>query len=168
MIRAGFCLGSNLGDRKRFLMQAKNRLLMDSGVKLIAQSAVYETEPVDVKEKYAALKFLNAVLILESPYDAAAWLKKIHAVEAALHRVRGDDRNAPRTVDVDLLFCGDEVIDNAHLQVPHPRWAERRFVVQPLAEICPDLVLPGMDVSVRNVLAKLPDSGDVRRFSDRW
>ena len=169
MICAGFCLGSNLGDRRRFLMQAKNRILLEPGVKFIRQSPVYETEPVGVKEEFASMKFLNAVLIVESPYSAHDWLPKFKAIEIALHRVRdAADRNAPRTIDIDLLFCGDEILDDDLLQVPHSRWTERRFVVQPLADVCPDLILPGANASVRNVLANLPDNQDVHRFSEIW
>ncbi len=168
MIEAGFCLGSNIGGRLRLLSQAKTLLLMDPRVHFVDQSAVHETEPVGVKEEYRAMKFLNAVLIVESPYTAEEWLPKIRRVEETLHRVRTDDRNAPRTIDVDLLFCGDEIVDTDLLTVPHARWAERRFVVEPLAEVRPDLVLPGRNDTVRSVLAAMPDSDDVRLFSERW
>lgn len=168
MIEAGFCLGSNMGGRLRFLSQAKTLLLMDSRIRFVDQSSVYETEPVDVKEEYRAMKFLNAVLIVESSYTAEEWLPKIKRVEATLHRMRSNDRNAPRTIDVDLLFCGDEVVDSDLLQVPHARWAERRFVVEPLTEVRPDLVLPGSSDPVRTILAKLPNHDDVRLFSERW
>lgn len=157
-----------MGGRLRQLSQAKTLLLMDPAVKFVDQSSVYETEPVDVKDEYRSMKFLNAVLVVDGPYSAEEWLPKIRRVEDQLKRERSEDRNAPRTIDVDILFCGDEIVDSDLLQVPHPRWAERRFVVEPLAELCPDLILPGADCSVSNILARLPDNDDVRLFAERW
>lgn len=167
-MKTGFSLGSNVGGRLRLLSQAKTLLLMDPRVTFVDQSSVYETEPVDVKDEYGAMKFLNAVLVVESPYTAEDWLPKIKHVEDVLKRERTEDRNAPRTIDVDILFSGDEVVDSDLLQVPHPRWAERRFVVQPLSDVCPYLVLPGAELSVSNVLARLPANDDVRLFTEKW
>lgn len=168
MIETGFCLGSNVGGRLRLLTQAKTLLLMDPSVRFVDQSPVYETEPVGVKEEYQSMKFLNAVLVIESPYSAEEWLPKIKSVEKKLDRVRIEDRNAPRTIDIDLLFAGDQVVDSDLLQVPHPRWAERRFVVQPLADVRPELILPGTTCPVQNVLASMGESDDVRLYSERW
>lgn len=167
-METGFSLGSNLGGRLRLLSQAKTILLMDPQVTFVDQSSVYETEPVGVKDEYRTMKFLNAVLVVESPYTAAEWLPKIKKIEATLHRVRTEDRNVPRTIDVDILFSGDEIVDDDLLQIPHPRWAERRFVVEPLAEVRGDMILPGTDASVRKILAQLPASEDVRLFSEKW
>jgi len=167
-METGFSLGSNMGGRLRFLSQAKTILLMDPAVRFVDQSSVYETEPVGVEEEHRALKFLNAVLVVESSYTAAEWLPKIKKIENTLHRVRSDDRNAPRTIDVDILFVADEVVDSDLLQVPHPRWSERRFVVEPLAEVRPNLTLPGSTDSVRKILARMPSSDDVRLFSEWW
>ena len=167
-MKTGFSLGSNVGNRLRQLSQAKTWLLMDPKVRLVDQSAVYETEPVDVKDEYRSMKFLNAVLLADSPYTAEEWLPRVKRIEEMLKRSRTDDRNAPRTIDVDILFCGDQVLDDDLLQVPHPRWAERRFVVEPLADVCPELVLPGETLPVANLLARMPDSGEVRLFTDKW
>lgn len=167
-METGFCLGSNMGGRLRLLSQAKTLILMEPQVTFVDQSPVYETEPVGVKPEYKSLKFLNAVLIVQSPYTAEEWLLKIKKIETFLQRVRTEDRNAPRTIDIDLLFCGDQVVDSELLQVPHPRWAERRFVVQPLADIRPELVLPGTKSPVRKILAQMTDNDDVRLFSGRW
>jgi 2-amino-4-hydroxy-6-hydroxymethyldihydropteridine diphosphokinase len=166
-METGFCLGSNMGGRLRQLSQAKTLILMDAQVKFIDQSPVYETEPVGVKPEYKAMKFLNAALIVESPYTAEEWLVKVKRIESVLRRVRTEDRNAPRPIDIDIIFCGDEVVDSDLLQVPHARWAERRFVVQPLADVRPELVLPGTDEPVRKILAEMPDN-DVRLFAERW
>ncbi|NOU36766.1 MAG: 2-amino-4-hydroxy-6-hydroxymethyldihydropteridine diphosphokinase [Kiritimatiellaceae bacterium] len=157
-----------MGGRLHLLRQAKARILLDPQVKFVDQSAVYETEPVGVKPEYKAMKFLNAVLIVQSPYTAEEWLQKIKKIEKALHRVRTEDRNTPRTMDIDIIFCGDQMVDSDLLKVPHARWAERRFVVQPLADVRPELVLPGTDEPVRKVLASMMDNDDVRIFSERW
>jgi 2-amino-4-hydroxy-6-hydroxymethyldihydropteridine diphosphokinase len=164
----GFCLGSNLGNRARLLSQAKALLLLEPHVKFVAQSALYETEPVDVKDEYQQMKFLNAVLIVESTYSAEEWLPKVKKVELALHRKRSEDRNAPRTIDVDILFSGDQVIDSELLTVPHPRWSERRFVIEPLAEVRGNFIMPGMTCSVRNVLDGMVLNDDVRLFAETW
>jgi 2-amino-4-hydroxy-6-hydroxymethyldihydropteridine diphosphokinase len=157
-----------MGGRLHLLRQAKTLILLEPQVKFIDQSPVYETEPVGVKPQYKAMKFLNAVLIVESPYTAEEWLTKIKKIEQVLHRVRTDDRNAPRTMDVDILFSGDQVVGSDLLQVPHPRWAERLFVVRPLADVRPDLVLPGTKDPVRKILAKMDDHDEVRLFSEKW
>jgi len=157
-----------MGGRLHLLRQAKTLILLEPQVKFIDQSPVYETEPVGVKPEHKAMKFLNAVLIVESPYTAEEWLAKIKKIEQTLHRVRTEDRNAPRTMDVDILFSGDQVVDSDLLQVPHARWAERLFVVQPLADVRPELVLPGTKNPVQKILAEMPDNDDVRLFSVKW
>jgi 2-amino-4-hydroxy-6-hydroxymethyldihydropteridine diphosphokinase len=164
----GFSLGSNLGDRLAHLREARCRLLETPGARLAAQSPVYETEPVGVKPAYQHLRFLNAVLILESDGAAADWLAAIGRIEAEMGRVRGGDRYAPRTIDIDLLYAGQECIDTGGLIVPHPRWSGRRFVVQPLADVRPDLRLPGAGGSVREVLEQLPPDPAFGRFPAEW
>jgi len=167
-METGFSLGSNIGDRLGWLRQAKEQLLSVQDVTLVAQSSAYETEPVDVKDECRGMKFLNAVLIVESPHRAEEWLPRIHEVEYTLQRKRSEDRNAPRTIDIDLLFSGDQILDSDLLRVPHPRWAERRFVLEPLAEVRGDFIMPGTDSSVRDVLAKLPSNDDVQVFAGEW
>ncbi|MFA7256121.1 MAG: 2-amino-4-hydroxy-6-hydroxymethyldihydropteridine diphosphokinase [Kiritimatiellales bacterium] len=167
-METGFCLGSNMGGRLHLLRQAKTLILLEPQVKFIDQSAVYETEPVGVKPEYKSMKFLNAVLIVQSPYAAEEWLTKVKKIEKTLHRVRTGDRNAPRTIDIDILFTGDQIVDSDLLQVPHPRWSERRFVVQPLADVRPELVLPGTKSPVQKILAQMAGKDDVRLFSERW
>lgn len=157
-----------MGGRLRLLSQAKTLILMEPNVRFVDQSPVYETEPVGVKPQYKTLKFLNAALIVESPYTAEEWLPKIKRIETVLHRVRTEDRNAPRPIDIDIIFSGSRVIDSELLQVPHPRWSARRFVVQPLADIRPELVLPGTTEPVRKILAGMLNDDDVRLFAEKW
>lgn len=163
----GFSLGSNRGDRVAMMSEAKRRMLNLPGVQWVAQSPLYETEPVDVLPEYADLKFVNAVLVLAAAWTPEQWGPALHKVEAEMGRVRGDDRNAPRTIDVDLIYADDACIDSGGLIVPHPRWAKRRFVVQPLADVRPDLVLPGAGQTVSEILRNL--SGEpVNRLDLDW
>ncbi len=166
---AGFCLGSNLGDRLALLRAARDRLAATPGATLLAQSPVYETDPVGVRPEHAHLKYLNAVVILAADLDARAWLRRAGAIEAELGRVRTEDRFAPRTMDIDLLYRGEDRFDGGGLTVPHPRWARRLFVVRPLADVRPDLRLPDDPRPVREHLAGLAVSPEnVVLFAAAW
>jgi len=168
-VQIGLSLGSNLGDKIENLRRAGRQILQQKDAVLVAKSSLYETEPVDVKAEFQHMKFLNSVMILESSLDAQQWLKMIGEVEFALGRRRdSDDKNVPREVDVDIIFYGDQLIGSGGLIVPHPRWAERRFVVQPLAEVQPERILPGMRRSVSDVLEDLPGEGDLVKLDDAW
>jgi 2-amino-4-hydroxy-6-hydroxymethyldihydropteridine diphosphokinase len=167
-METAFCLGSNTGNRLQSLRRAKTSLLLFGKARFVDQSPVYETEPVDVKPEYEAMKFLNAVLIVESPLTAEEWMPEIKKIERVLQRIRTEDRNAPRTIDIDILFSGGQMIDSDLLQVPHPRWAERRFVVEPLAEVRPEMILPGSKYPVRKILEQMPDNKEVRLFAEKW
>ena len=90
------------------------------------------------------------------------------AIEREVGRQRTTDKYAPRTVDIDLIYAGSEVIDRAGLKIPHPLWSTRRFVIQPLADVRPDLVLPGAAGSVNQLLAALPAGEAVRVFQKEW
>jgi 2-amino-4-hydroxy-6-hydroxymethyldihydropteridine diphosphokinase len=123
---------------------------------------------VGVKPEYQDLLFLNSVLIIESELPAESWLEKLRIIETNLGRERSEDRFAPRTIDVDILYAGGSRLDGNGLVVPHPRWMKRRFVVEPLAEVRPELVLPGTSKTVREVLAGLKDGESCRRLSENW
>ena len=164
-VEAGVSLGSNLGDRAENLLRAVRMLAETPGVRLLARSSLYETEPVDVPPEFAGLNYLNAAAVFEVSLPLAAWSDRCHAVEAALGRVRTGYHH-PRTIDVDLLWFGDAVRDEPHLHLPHPQIASRRFVCEPLAELRPDLRLPGMPGSVADLLAALPPRPGVRRIEE--
>lgn len=164
----GFSLGGNLGDRLAFLKAARDALAATPGARLAAQSPVYETEPVGVRPEHRDRWYLNAVVILAGAPAPEFWLRRAAEIETALGRVRGADRYAPRTIDVDLLFCGPVRTASPELTVPHPRWMRRRFVLQPLADIRPGLRLPGAETTVRECLAALPADETVTRFSGTW
>jgi 2-amino-4-hydroxy-6-hydroxymethyldihydropteridine diphosphokinase len=164
----GLSLGSNLGDRTGQLTRARAGIEHFPRTRVVAASPVYETEPVGVKAEYGHLKFLNAVLVIESGLDPDTLRREVAALEARLGRVRGPDRFAPRAIDIDILYAGDVLMETEGLTLPHPRWATRRFVVQPLADVRPDLVLPGARRTVRDILAALPSGEAVTLFSREW
>ena len=164
----GFSLGSNLYNRKRLLMQAKNLLLSAPRTNFIDQSPIYETTPVDVKPEYQDMTYLNSVVVVESSLPLDSWLSYIGKIELSLGRERTEDRNAPRPIDIDMIYADDHVVESDGLEVPHPRWAERRFVVQPLCDIRPSLVLPEARKSVSEVLGALPIDEGFRVFERRW
>ena len=168
-VEIGLSLGSNLGDKVANLRTAAVRLLAFPDTMLVGKSALYETEPVDVRAEFCHLKFLNSILVVSSTASAEEWLIRIGQVETELGRQRdADDRNIPRPLDVDIIFYGDRLIGSGGLVVPHPRWAGRRFVVQPLADLQPDRVLPGMDRSVAEILEDLPGAEGLTRLETHW
>ena len=134
--RAVLALGSNLGDRLAMLQGAVDAL-SDAG-RVVAVSPVYETDPVGGPEQ---ADFLNAVMVVETDLGAHALLAVAHAVEARFARVR-DERWGPRTLDVDVVAIGDEVVDDDEVVVPHPRAAERAFVLVPWSAVERDAALP--------------------------
>lgn len=133
-------LGSNLGDREATLRQALELLAREPGVELRRVSIFRETDPVGFLDQP---RFLNAAAEVETELPAPELLARLLDVERRLGRVRGGPRFGPRTVDLDLLLYGGETIDAPGLRVPHPRLHERRFALEPLAELDPDLELPG-------------------------
>lgn len=165
----GFSLGSNLYNRKRLLMQAKNLLLSAPRTFFVDQSPIYETTPVDVKPEFQEMAYLNSVVIVESELPLESWLSYIGKIEKNLGRERDEeDRNAPRPIDIDIIYAGDQIIDGGGLEVPHPRWAERRFVVQPLCDVRPEMVLPEASKPVSSILDELPPDEGMSVFDERW
>jgi len=151
-------LGSDLGDRLEALRRAAGLLSDTPGILVAALSPVYETDPVGVE---AQPPFLNAVAGIETTLAARALLERCQEIEAELGRERSV-RWGPRTIDLDLLLFSGERIDEPDLQVPHPRLAERAFVVRPLADLAPDLRLPD-GRTVAEALAAVGEKG-VRRY----
>ncbi len=161
-------LGSNLGNRLACLAQAREALASLPQTSLVASSRVYLAEPVDVPADSHAWAFLNAVVVLETALTPPVLLVAAHAIELQLGRARSAIRNAPRTIDIDLIACGDLRLDTPALQLPHPRAHLRRFVCEPLAELRPDLVLPGQRLPIRAILTALPASPSVTLASEQW
>ncbi len=150
-MRAYVGLGSNLGDRGAMLSRALELLGNDADLELVATSTVRETEPVGLREQPP---FLNAAAAIETELSARLLLDRLLEIERRLGRVREGPRFGPRTIDLDLLLLGDQVVDEPGLCVPHPRIAERRFVLEPLHELDPRLEVPGLG-SVATLLASL-------------
>src|SRR5438477_2359540 len=166
-MRTAVALGSNLGDRLENLRAARSAILGLSDVKPpVRSSAIYETEPVDCEP--GADKFLNAVVEFDYEGNPASMLKQLMRIEEALGRRRDHPKNVSRKIDIDLLYCGDRNIEDERLQLPHPRLHLRKFVLQPLADIRPDLILRGQKKTVSELLKELGKSGEVIRFAESW
>jgi 2-amino-4-hydroxy-6-hydroxymethyldihydropteridine diphosphokinase len=138
--RAYVGLGANLGDRERTLHEAVDALAAEEGIELVAVSTLRETEPVGVGDQPL---FLNGVAALDTTLLPRELLGRLLALEQRFGRVRVPGEHGPRTLDLDLLLYGDDRIARPGLAVPHPRLHERRFVLEPLAELAPGLVVPG-------------------------
>lgn len=153
-------LGSNLGDRAAHLRAGITFLEGLSRDGRAEVSPFYETVPMGCPPGSGA--FLNAVAIIDSGLAPEALLARMLEFERALGRPERRARNAPRPLDLDLLYCGDMIRDTAALALPHPRLASRRFVLQPLCDLRPGRVLPGQERTVRELLAALPEEGILR------
>ena len=152
MVTAFVGIGSNLGEPERQIAAALDQLAAEEGVELVAVSTLRETDPVGFLDQP---NFLNGVARIETELPACELLKRLLAIESRLGRVRGEGpRYGPRTIDLDLLVYGDERIDEPGLTVPHPRLAERRFALEPLAELAPGLEIPGLG-TVQALLTEL-------------
>ena len=150
MTRAYVGLGANLGPREVTLLRAVDLLAETDGVEVLAVSQLRETDPVGLVDQPP---FLNGVVAIATDLQPRELLDRLLEVERALGRVR-DVRWGPRTIDLDLLVYGDREIDEPGLHVPHPRLHERRFALEPLAELDPRLDVPGVG-SVSDALAAL-------------
>jgi 2-amino-4-hydroxy-6-hydroxymethyldihydropteridine diphosphokinase len=165
-MRVGIALGSNLGDRLGNLRAARHAIVNLIGAKAQLISPVYETDPVGCEP--GAGKFLNAVLETEYNGDPTELLDEVIRVEESLGRDRNHDQNISRKIDIDLLYADELNIQNERLQLPHPRMHLRKFVLRPLADIRPDLILPNQRNTVSELLAQVQDSTKVTCFSEKW
>ncbi len=152
MPRTGIALGSNLGDRRANLQAARDclRKIATPGEPFLL-APTYQTEPLLCPP--GSPYFHNSVVEIDFAGNVFELLELTQSIERQLGRTAAPERNAPRIIDVDLLYFGDEIIDTEALVLPHPRIGERRFVLQPLAEIRPGLVLPGHTESIAALLA---------------
>ena len=145
-------LGGNIGDRASAIELALARLDESGAARILRRSSLYETEPMELRDQSW---FLNLVVEAETNLAPVELLARILSVEREIGRVRGGIRNGPRKIDIDILFYGDQVISSDQLEVPHPRMAERRFVLEPLAELVPDLRHPATNRTARQMLETL-------------
>lgn len=149
-------LGSNLGSRAKNLAAAA-RLLLENGIEVLRASSVYETEPVDLLDQPW---FLNQVLEVRSSLGPRALLKLAKSIEARMERVPTVDKG-PRTIDIDILIAGDTVLETPDLVIPHPRLAQRNFVLVPLCEIAPETRHPVLDKTIRELVLSSSDPARV-------
>lgn len=152
-------IGSNIGDREKNLETAI-AALADVKVHVTRVSSFYETEPVDVREQPW---FLNCAVQGETTVPALDLLHSLRGIESQMGSKKLVPKG-PRLIDIDILLYGDETIDTPELQVPHPRMVSRKFVLVPLVEITPDLKHPSWSGTAAQVLAKVSDSSEIRRF----
>ncbi|MGE5751603.1 MAG: 2-amino-4-hydroxy-6-hydroxymethyldihydropteridine diphosphokinase [Nitrospirota bacterium] len=148
-------VGSNVGDRKANCQKAFE-LLADTG-RVISVSSLYYTEPVGYKEQE---DFINAVVSIETDLSARELLDACRAIEGRLGRKR-TLRWGPRTIDLDILLYGDQMISQPHLVIPHPLMATRRFVLAPLVEIAPEVMHPVLHRTAEQLLRELKDTSTV-------
>ncbi|MFN2350391.1 MAG: 2-amino-4-hydroxy-6-hydroxymethyldihydropteridine diphosphokinase [Kiritimatiellia bacterium] len=167
-MEVGLSLGANLGERRAHMEAARKSILGMPGMRKLAQSPLYETQPVAVPPDYAHLPFLNAVLIVETILSPRQLLPLLLRIEQQQGRQPGHVPHAPRIIDLDIIYAGRHEIRDQDLEVPHPRWNTRRFVTQPLCDVRPDLLLPGQTRSVAAILAGLDDPHTVTIITKQW
>ncbi len=151
-MRAYVGVGSNLGDRWAYLAQAARALKAEPRIALLRASRVWDAAPIGPPQP----RYLNAALELEAGLPAPDLLAFLQEVERGAGRKPGPERWSARTLDLDVLLYGDEVIRQPRLVVPHPGLVVRRFVLAPLAELCPERVVPGTGRTVAQLLALVP------------
>jgi len=160
-MRAGVALGSNLGERLANLRNAHREIAAMSGtLPPLRRSAIYETEPVDCEK--GAAKFFNAAIEFGYSGSPEELRRELAAIERTLGRPATHERNVSRPIDLDLLYFGELVVETEELRLPHPRIVDREFVLRPLADIRPDLILPKQAEAVSVLLLRLPATGVVR------
>jgi 2-amino-4-hydroxy-6-hydroxymethyldihydropteridine diphosphokinase len=152
-------LGSNLGDRSANLRAAIERLGEAGAIRAV--SGFYETEPVELRDQPW---FLNCVVALETSDSPEALLQRALAIEQEMGRLRMKDKG-PRSIDIDILLFGDRVVEERGLKIPHPAMHQRRFVLEPLAEIAPEALHPLLRKTARELLADL-HAGQVVRLRE--
>lgn len=153
-MRTGIALGSNIEPRLAHLQSARERIFrLHSGVEPLLCSKVYETSPVGCPADSPL--FLNAALEVSTELEPQNLFDEVKKIERDLGRPPSAERNAPRVIDIDLLYCENLTISTPSLTLPHPRIALRRFVLRPLADIRPELLLPGLSKRVQELLEEL-------------
>lgn len=152
-------IGSNIGDKRAYIQAAIEKISLAAGIKLLRVASLYETAPWGKEDQDW---FLNTVAEIDTDLTPQMLLQELFKIEQELGRIR-NIRWGPRTIDLDLLLYGEETIDSAELQVPHPRMAERAFVLVPLWELCPDKILP--QGSLKDLAARYFPGSDIRKLT---
>jgi 2-amino-4-hydroxy-6-hydroxymethyldihydropteridine diphosphokinase len=169
MARVFLSMGSNLGDRRRYLEEALRQLAATGSVRVTACSQVYETEPWPEERLGRTRWYLNCAVEIETGLPPRRLLRLTQEIETRAGRDRGSEPGvgyAPRTLDIDILLYEDRVISEQALQIPHPFLHERRFVLQPLAEIAPEVEHPTLYQSIADLLSTLTDERGISPYAD--
>jgi len=148
-------IGSNLGDRRANTAEAIEKVSKLPGTRVIRASSLYESEPLGNAKTW----FVNSVIELETDLTPEALLKKLKGIEEAMGRKRVKGKRwGSRIIDLDILFYDNEIVEKRNLKIPHPRLPQRRFVLVPLSELAPQLIHPGLNQSVSELLATTKDT----------
>ncbi len=161
MAQVYLLLGGNLGDKQQLFTKALEMIASNAGT-ITAQSAVYETEPWGFESNDL---FWNQAAVVETRLQPLQLLEQTQHIEKQLGRVRHAQQYASRLIDLDLLFYDEQVIRHPRLEIPHPRIAERRFVLKPLAEIAPHFLHPVLHKTIAQLLADCPDQLAVNKLN---
>lgn len=152
-------IGSNLGDRKANCREARDKLGQLPDTRVLAASSYYESEPHGDAKTW----FVNSVVEIETEFNAADLLKQLKKIEDAMGRKRVKGKRwGSRIIDLDILFFNNEIVNKRNLKIPHPRVAQRRFALAPLAELAPQLIHPGLNLTISEMLATVKDSKRVQ------
>lgn len=150
-------IGSNLGDRQKNCLQAVERMDRMSGCRMMGCSDWFLTKPVGVKDQEW---YVNGVASLTTDISPQDLLKRLLKIEADMGRIR-KERWGPRNIDLDILLYGQEIIHESDVNIPHPRMYLRRFVLEPMNQLAPDLIHPELRLTMKALLEKLPDDDQV-------
>lgn len=164
-MRTGIALGTNLGDRLGNLRAARD-LLAGISTSPVLSAPIYQTAPVGCPE--GSPDFLNTVVEITFGGTPRELLSLTQSFQKKLGRTDSPVRNAPRVIDIDILYFGDTVFSDESLELPHPRLTQRRFVLQPLASIRPDLILPEQTAPISDLLANLTDQEPLETIATSW
>ncbi|MBN1397622.1 MAG: 2-amino-4-hydroxy-6-hydroxymethyldihydropteridine diphosphokinase [Bacteroidetes bacterium] len=159
MARVFIGLGSNVGNRAEYLQKALIEIANSEKISLNKYSSVYETEPVGKKEQP---QFFNMTAELESKLSSRDLLNKLKEIESSIGRTKRE-RWGPREIDIDILYYGDEILNEKNLQLPHPEIARRRFVLVPMNEIDAEFIDPMRCESIKDLLKRCSDTSAVRK-----